>query len=118
KRRPVSSAKDTSYFNSNSYACSALPKGIDAAPITTSLLLIMANMEDIAVANDVVAMLLPHQIVCFNFALASKPDQVVTLHNLGANEALRQVGVNASRGFHRRRPLGYKPCANFLFPCG
>src|SRR4051794_28319540 len=78
----------------------------------------MLDVDDVAVLNDVILGLLPHQAGSFDLALAAQADDVGDGHGLGADEAAGKVGVDTAGGFDGATPLADEPRADFFFAGG
>src|SRR5688500_15824697 len=55
----------------------------------------MLDVDDVAILDDVVLGLLPHQASGFDLAFTSQANEVCDAHRFGPNEAAGQVGVDA-----------------------
>jgi len=61
-----------------------------------------ADVEDVAVGDDVVLGFVAHQVVGLDLALASQAVRVVAAYPFGPDEAAGQVGVDVAGGFDDR----------------
>ena len=74
-----------------------------------------ANVEDVAVLDDVILRFLSHQPMRFDFSFASQSNQIGAIHGFGADEATRQIAVNAIGRFDAQWLPGESSTSALLF---
>src|SRR5689334_10271415 len=77
-----------------------------------------AEMNDIAVTDNVILSLQTKLAGLLAFGFASQSDEVFIGDHFGTDEAALDVAVNFSRRFARRRALCDGPGAHLVFACG
>src|SRR3546814_17943690 len=73
-----------------------------------------AEMEDVAVVDDVLLALLAHLAGVLGGLLAAQGDEALVVDRLRLDEAALEIGVADAGGFRRRGSLLHGPCAGLL----
>src|SRR5690242_19683233 len=79
---------------------------------------VKAEVDDIAVSDDVVLAFEAELPRLAAFRLAAITDEVFVGNDFGADKPALDVAVNLSRGFPRRRPLADRPRLDLVFAGG